>query len=199
MLHIAVLTHQTRRSQQSDNVFFDLLGCLKFGDFGEVSAVVRVASCCCRPHTLLLSPPLPPQARSDYGKMRLFFRKSGKPIDFINKAQIGFGAPVATSPEVKDALSDDGSQRLQDKGVPLWELMRGNDTWAVGRMMFVLLLQCIHGEAKAGVAGRRLPPLVAGAKYKQEDLPPLPGYSAALRSLLTGMMEHDPAKRLTPE
>ena len=65
-------------------------------------------------------------------------------------------------------------------------------------MMMESLLQCIHGEAKASAAALGMPPLTA-AKYKQEDLPPLPGYSAALRALLTGMMEHDPAKRLTPE
>ena len=133
-----------------------------------------------------------------YGKVPLFFRTSGKPIDFTNKAQIGFGAAQATAPEVKDALSEDGSRRLLNEGVPLWELLRGNDTWAAGRMMMESLLQCIHGEAKAGAAALGMPPLTA-AKYKQEDLPPLPGYSAALRALLTGMMEHDPAQRLTPE
>ena len=151
-----------------------------------------------QPHLTPHTSPSPCQARSDYGMHRLFFRKSGKQRAFTNKGQLGFGAGVATSPEVRDATKH-GPDEEAEEDQPLWELMRGNDTWAVGRMLFVSLLQCIHGEAKAGVAGRRLPPLLAGAKYKQEDLPPLPGYSAALRALLAGMMEHDPAKRLTPE
>ena len=171
-----------------------MLGCLKLGDFGQV----RLARTIVYPSLISHLSLLPLQARSDYGKHRLFFRKSGTQRRYATKTQLGFGAGVATSPEVRDATSN-GPDEEAEEDQPLWELMRGNDTWAVGRMMFVLLLQCIHGEAKAGVAGRRLPPLLAGAKYKQEDLPPLPGYSAALRALLAGMMEHDPAKRLTPE
>ena len=191
MLHAAVLTHQiSTRSQQSDNVFFDLLGCLKFGDFGEVSAVVRVwhhaavdlTHCC------------PTQARSDYGKMALFFRTSGKPIDFIAKTQIGFGAAQATAPEVKDALSEDGSRRLLNEGVPLWELMRGNDTWAAGRIIMESLLQCIHGEAEASAAVLGMPPLTA-AKYKHETCRP------CLATVLPcgHCHEHDESNRLTPE
>lgn len=139
----------------------------------------------------------PTQARSDYGKHRLFFRKSGKPYPYTNKAQLGFGAAVATSPEVRDATKH-GPDGEATEDMSLWELMRGCDTWAVGRTVMVLLLQCIHGEAKASAASRRLPPLVADERYKQEDLPALEGYSSSLQALLGGMMEHDVTKRLTP-
>ena len=99
------------------------------------------------PHTSLL----PPQARSDYGKHRLFFRKSGKQRAFTTKTQLGFGAGVATSPEVRDATKH-GPDEEAEEDQPLWELMRGNDTWAAGRMIMESLLQRIHGEAKASAA-----------------------------------------------
>ena len=182
---------------QSDNVFIDGLGWIKVGDFGEVKGTScwrevltslthqKHCCCCCR------------QARSDFGKHRRFFRKSGKFVMFTDKAQVGFGAAQATSPEVQAAVRN-GPDLDADDDVPLWLLMRACDTWAVGRMMMELLLQCIHLEAKASATSLGMPPLTT-AKYKQEDLPPLPGYSPELHALLSGMMAYDPAQRLKPQ
>ena len=83
-----------------------------------------------------------------------------------------------------------------NEDIPLWHIMRSCDTWAAGRMMFELLLQCVKRQRKA-TRELGLPPL-GRHEYKQADLPPLPGYSRGLREVLIGMIAFDPAQRLTP-
>lgn len=136
-----------------------------------------------------------PQARSDYGKHRMFFKKSGKAIEFVSPQQVGAGAAQATSPEVSRAVVE-GPDQEAEEDVTMWQLLQGCDTWAAGRMVFELLLQCVHRVAKAST-GVGLPALGKDG-YKDTDLPPLPGYSDALRSILVGMAACKPEDRLTP-
>lgn len=125
--------------------------------------------------------------------MRLFFMADGSAVPFFSKDQLGAGAGTATSPEVLTCQLGRGQQ-----GVGMWKLMKGCDTWAAGRAVYELLLQCVRRKDSTGLrAGLGLPPLNT-TPYKQEDLPPLPGYSAGLQRTLQGMMAHDPAQRLTP-
>ena len=141
----------------------------------------------------MLTPLFPLQSLSDFGKHRKFFRKSGEPVPFVSIQQLGTGAPQATSPEVV-AASVDGPDQDAGAAPLLWALMRGCDVWALGRMMYELLLQSIL-KVQRIASGVGLPPLGA-QEYKDEDLPPLPGYSAGLRRLLVAMMTFDPERRL---
>ena len=114
---------------------------------------------------------------------------------FASPQQLGGGAPQATSPEVVAAgvLGPD-DPAFADKKV--WDIMKGCDTWATGRMMLELLLLCVKRTHKTSETG--LPPL-GRAEYKASDIPALPGYSSGLYKVLTGMMAFDPAERLSPE
>ena len=158
------------------------------------SRSLRLAAC----SPTSLSHPHPPthhQARSDFGKTRNFFRKSGSAKVFITEQQLGGGAPQATSPELVAAgvLGPD-DDAFEDKKV--WDIMKGCDTWATGRMMLELLLLCVKRTHKTSESG--LPPL-GRAEYKASDIPALPGYSSGLYKVLTGMMAFDPAERLSPQ
>ena len=83
---------------------------------------------------------------------------------------------------------------FEDKKV--WDIMKGCDTWATGRMMLELLLLCVKRTHKTSESGL---PALGRAEYKASDIPALPGYSSGLYKVLTGMMAFDPAERLSPE
>lgn len=131
------------------------------------------------------------QARSDYGqKVRHLFSPSGEPKVFTNLQQLGGGAGQATSPEVT-AASLLGPDHARFQGTTVWDVMKGCDTWAAGRMMLELLLT--QHTSASGL------PALGHNEYQQSDIPALPGYSVGLYKVLTGMMAFDPAARLSPE
>ena len=169
---------------QVDNLFLTIDGWAKLGDFGEVSYAALLLLLCASTHT----PPRPTQALSDYGEARAFFDTDGTPWGLQSKQPLQRGAPIAKSPELVAALAGPLQQ-----GARKWELFRGWDTWAAGRMMYVLLLQCIHRKPRSIDLG--LPQLNKDPHALKE----LPGYSGGLRRILGGMMAFDPAQRLSPE
>ena len=61
-------------AHQPSNVFVDEFGWLTVGDLS--------------------------QALSDHGTARVFTKRNGQPIPYMNDHQLGEGSPAATSPEV---------------------------------------------------------------------------------------------------
>lgn len=96
--------------------------------------------------------------------------------DILNQ----IGAPQFTAPEVHRALNEGP---LRKNPSLLWDILRQNDVYAVGVMLY-------------GILGIRVPNTTA--PYESSDIPDLPSiYSPIVNKFLRGLVEYDPSVRTT--
>jgi serine/threonine protein kinase len=90
------------------------------------------------------------------------------------------GAPQSIAPEVHRAIKDGPARKNPSL---LWDILRQNDVYAVGVMLYSIL-------------GIRVPN--AAAPYESEEIPDLPStFSAPINKFLRGLVEYDPSVRTT--